>query len=215
MRFERSIPTSRAVRARALLSLACTGALLIVACGKHEPPPGESRAQSRGARSQVVAMCTLMPKEEVNAAIGASYTVTEEKNERTSSQCHYSTADDAVGLSLELHWIEPGDYSSPARHAAAQEARMGGAKLGEKLTAGMAPEATAETNGPMHIPSGPVQGVGDEAMQNMLVLTARKGDYVIVVVITPDMSQLVQDSTLGPKVQDNERTLARSVLGKV
>jgi hypothetical protein len=34
-------------------------------------------------------------------------------------------------------------------------------------------------------------------------------------VLTPDMSQLVQDSTLGPKVQDNERTLARSVLGKV
>jgi hypothetical protein len=49
----------------------------------------------------------------------------------------------------------------------------------------------------------------------MLVLTARKGDYVIVVVTSPDMSQLVQDSTLGPTVQDNERTLARSVLGKL
>jgi hypothetical protein len=214
MSFERSMPTSRAIRARAFLSLACTGALLL-ACGKHDARVGEGHAQSQDVRTQVVAMCTLMPKEAVNAAIGASFTVAEEKNARTSSECHYSTAGDAAGLALNLSWIEPGDYSSPAQHAAVQEARMGGAQLGEKLTAGIAPEATAAINGPMHLSSGPVQGVGDEAMQNMLVLTARKGDYVIVVVTSPDMSQLVQDSTLGPKVQDNERTLARSVLGKL
>lgn len=192
------------------------GLVSLNACNKGSSTAKEARQDaSSTTKTGSISMCKLMPKEEVNAAIGTSYTLAEETNERTSSKCHYSTADDPVGVSLDLHWIEPGDYSSPAQHAAAQEATMGSAKLGEKLTAGMSPEATAETNGPMHIPSGPVQGVGDEAMQNMLVLTARKGDYVIVVVVTPDMSMLVQDSTLGPKVQDNERTLARSVLGKV
>ncbi len=206
---------SRAHRARAVLSLACVGASFAAGCGKSGGPDGESHAQLTAAATQAVSMCALMPKEEVNAVIGTSYTVAAETNERASSKCHYSTASDPVGLSLDLQWIEPGEYANPAQHAAAQEARMGGARLGEKLTAGMVPEAAGAFHGPMHIPSGPVQGVGDEAMQNMLVLTARKGDYLIVVVITPDISLLVQDSTLGPLVQENERKLARSVLGKV
>lgn len=160
-------------------------------------------------------MCTLMPKEEVNAAIGSAYTAAEPSDGRTESSCHYSSATDPAGLSLDLQWIEASAYSNPAEHAALQSAAMGGAKLGGKLTAGMAPGAASGGGGPLHIPSGPVEGVGDEAMQNLLLLTARKGDYLLMVQIIADPMQLMQDSTAGPKVLENERKLARSVFSKV
>jgi len=159
-------------------------------------------------------MCTLMPKEEVNAAIGTSYTKADASDERSSSSCHYSTETDPTGLSLDMTWIQPSDYSSPAQHAALQQAGLGGAKLGGKLEAGMVPGA-ASPSGPLHIASGPVEGVGDEATQNMLLLTARKGDYTLMVQIIADVMKLMQDSTAGPHVLEQEKTLARAVLSKV
>ena len=110
-------------------------------------------------------MCKLMPKEEVNAAIGSSYTAAEASDGRNQSSCHYSSETDPAGLSLDLQWIEPSEYSTPAEHAALQAAAMGGAKLGGKLTAGMVPGAASGAPNPLHITSGPVTGVGDEATQ--------------------------------------------------
>lgn len=160
-------------------------------------------------------MCKLMPKEEVNSTIGSSFTIAEATEERGSSSCHYSSEIDPAGLSLNMNWILPSDYSNPAEHAALQKAGLGGAKLGGKLEAGMIPGAAAPGGGPLHIPSGPVSGVGDEAIQNMLLLTARKGDYLLMVQIVPDVMKLMQDSTAGRKVLENERNLARAVLSKV
>lgn len=160
-------------------------------------------------------MCKLMPKEEVNAAIGSSYTKAEASDESTSSSCHYSTDTDPAGLSLEMQWLSPSDYHSEAEHAALQGAAMGGAKLGGKLEAGMVPGAGASDGGPLHIPSGAVQGVGDEATQNMLLLTARKGDYTLMVQIIPDIMKLAQDTTAGRQVVEQEKNLAKAVLSKV
>lgn len=205
---------SRAFGVRAALALGCVAAVSLAACGKGGAA-GESRAQtSSPSKAGSVSMCKLMPKEEVNASIGSAYTISEQSDQRSGSSCHYSSGTDPAGMSLDLHWIEPADYSSPAQHAALQSASMGGAKLGGKLTGSMIPDAS-EGDGPIHIHSGPVNGIGDEALQNMLLLTARKGDYVLMVQIIADPMRLMQDSTAGPQLLENERKLARAVLAKI
>jgi hypothetical protein len=209
---------SRAFRAPAALAAGCLAAVSLVACNKNESPvpASHSTAQSTSSpRPGSLSMCTLMPKEDVNAAIGSSYTIAEASDGRSESSCHYSSELDPAGLSLDLRWIEPSDYSSPAEHAALQAAGMGGARIGGKLTESVVPNANAPDGGPLHIRSGPVEGVGDEATQNMLLLTARKGDYLLMIQIVADPMKLMQDSTAGPQVLENERKLARSVFAKV
>jgi hypothetical protein len=203
-------------RSRVIFAAGCASILALVACGKAGGAPADdSKNQpSSSAKAGAISMCALMPKEEVNASIGTSYTKAEASDERSSSSCHYSTETDPTGLSLDLTWIQPSDYSSPAEHAALQQAGLGGAKLGGKLEAGMVPGA-ASPSGPLHIASGPVEGVGDEATQNMLLLTARKGDYTLMVQIIADVMKLMQDSTEGPHVLEQEKILARAVLSKV
>jgi hypothetical protein len=203
-------------RLRVIFAAGCASVSALVACGKAGGAPADdSKSQpSLSAKAGAVSMCALMPKEEVNAAIGTSYTKAEASDERSSSSCHYSTETDPTGLSLDMTWIEPSDYSSPAEHAALQQAGLGGAKLGGKLEAGMVPGA-ASPSGPLHIASGPIEGVGDEATQNMLLLTARKGDYTLMVQIIADVMKLMQDSTEGPHVLEQEKIVARAVLAKV
>jgi hypothetical protein len=209
-------PNSLARGVRTVLALGCASVVSLNACNKgsngaKEPPREVSSTTKRGS----ISMCKLMPKEEVNAAIGSTYTAAEASDGRNESSCHYSSETDPAGLSLDLQWIESSEYSNPAEHAALQAAGLGGAKLGGKLTAGMIPGGTAAGTSPLHIVSGPVQGVGDEATQNLLLLTARKGDYLLMVQIMADPMKLMQDSTAGPTVLENERTLARSVFSKV
>ena len=147
--------------------------------------------------------------------IGTSYTKAEASDDKSSSSCHYSSDTDPAGMSLDMQWILSADYSSPAEHAALQKASLGGAKLGGKLEASTVPGAGAADGGPLHIPSGPVEGVGDEATQNMLLLTARKGDYTLMVQIVADVMKLMQDSTAGRQVLEKEKNLARAVFSKV
>ena len=212
----RSSRISTALRSRAVLGCGCAVALSLAACNKAGgSPAGDARKETAdGKKAEAISMCTLMPKEEVNATIGSSYTKAEANDDRTSSSCHYSTDTDPAGMSLDMQWLSPSDYSNPAEHAALQGAAMGGAKLGGKLEAGMVPGAASD-GGPLHIPSGPVQGVGDEATQNMLLLTARKGDYTLMVQIVPDVMKLMQDSTAGRQVLEKEKSLAKAVLSKV
>lgn len=199
-----------------VIALGCVAALSLAACSKSADRAAVAHAPDAGvANMGAVSVCTLLPKEAVNAAIGTAYTTVEASDERSSSSCHYSTATDPAGLSLDLQWILPSEYSSPEEHAALQAAGMGGAKLGGKLTAQLAPEAISTGDGPMHIHSGPVTGVGDEATQNLLLLTARKGDYLLMVQIFPDPMTLVRDSTAGPRALEQERTIARSLFSKV
>jgi hypothetical protein len=210
------VPVSRASGVRAALALACAAVMTLSACNKGSSAAREpQRDVSSAKKSGSISMCKLMPKEDVNAAIGSKYTVAEPSDGRNESSCHYSSETDPAGLSLDLQWIEASDYSNPAEHAALQAAGLGGAKLGGKLTAGMIPGGTAAGTSPLHITSGPVEGVGDEATQNLLLLTARKGDYLLMVQIIADPMKLMQDSTAGPTVLEHERTLARSVFSKV
>ncbi len=201
---------------RVVFTVGCVFVLALGACNKAS---GGSAAETNNlskpsARSGAISMCALMTKEEVNATIGTSYTKAESNDAHGESSCHYSTASDPTGLSLDMTWIEAGDYSNAVEHAAMQKASLGGAKLGGKLVDGTVPGA-AGPSGPLHIASGPVEGVGDEATQNMLLLTARKGDYTLMVQIIADVMKLMQDSTEGPHVLDQEKTLARAVLAKV
>lgn len=201
---------------RVNLAVLCVSLLTLAACTK----PGDSGATNTRAsgasstKSGAVSMCALMTKEAVNTILGSSYTKAEARDERSQSSCHYSTETDPAGLSLDMTWIVPDDYSNPAEHAALQQASLGGAKLGGKLEAGMVPGAES-ASGPLHVASGPVEGVGDEATQNMLLLTARKGDYTLMVQLIPDVMKLMQDSTAGPKVVEQEKNLARAVFSKV
>lgn len=195
----------------------CCAMLSLSACDRGGAAPhGDSEnGGSSTSTTGAVSMCKLMPKEEVNSTIGSVFTIAEATEDRGSSSCHYSTETDPAGLSLNMDWIQPGDYSSPAEHVALQKAGLGGAKLGGKLEAGMVPGAASPDGGPLHIPSGPVEGVGDEATQTMLLLTARKGDYVLMVQLMPDVMKLMQDSTAGRKVLEQEKKLALAVLSKV
>lgn len=195
-----------------LFALGFAIALSLAACKPGGKDGDKSQETSSTAKPGAISMCALMPKEAVNAAIGAAYTKAEANDERSSSSCHYSTETDPAGMSLDLSWILPSDYSSPAEHAALRKAGLSGAKLGGKLEAGMVPTTDG---GPMHIPSGPVEGVGDEATQTMLLLTARKGDYTLMVQIIPDIMVLMKDSTAGRQVVEKEKNLARAVLSKV
>jgi hypothetical protein len=203
---------SQARKSRARFTIGCAVALSLAACSPGGKAGDKAREASSTAKSGAISMCALMPKEAVNAAIGAAYTKAEASDSRSSSSCHYSTETDPTGMSLDLSWIMPSDYSSPAEHLALQKAGLSGAKLGGKLEAGMVPTTDG---GPMHIPSGPVEGVGDEATQNMLLLTARKGDYTLMVQIIPDIMALMKDSTAARQVVEKERNLARAVFSKV
>jgi hypothetical protein len=192
-------------------SLGCV--LAVAACSKGgDAAVSREHADRDTAQKCTISMCALMPKEVVNDVIGTSYTIAEAHDERSSSSCHYSTEADPTGLSLDLTWIQPSDYSNPAEHLALQKAGLGGAKLGGKLEVGTIPGADG---GPMHLPSGPVEGVGDEATQNLLLLTARKGDYTLMVQIVADVMKLMTDSTAGRKVVGQERDIARAVFSKV
>ncbi|HMI57115.1 MAG TPA: hypothetical protein VK511_03655 [Gemmatimonadaceae bacterium] len=192
-------------------SLGCV--LAVAACGKGgDASLGHERSMTTTATKGAISMCALMPKEAVNDAIGTSYTIAEAHDEANSSSCHYSTEKDPSGLSLDMTWIQPSDYSNPAEHLALQKAGLSGAKLGGKLEVGTIPGADG---GPMHLPSGPVEGVGDEATQNLLLLTARKGDYTLMVQIVADVMKLMTDSTAGRKVVAQERDIARAVFSKV
>ena len=204
-----SIPRSR-------IAVVCSlgGAIIAtIACGKgggasSAQQPRTGSAQWTGA----ISMCALMPKEAVNDVIGSNYTIAEPHDESNSSSCHYTTEKDPTGLSLDMTWIRPSDYSTPAEHLALRRAAVSGATLAGKLDVGSAP---AGNGGPMHIQSGPVDGVGDEATQNLLLLTARKGDYTLMVQIVADAVTLMTDSTAGRKIVSQERDLARAVLSKV
>ncbi|HEY8795053.1 MAG TPA: hypothetical protein VIM15_08900 [Gemmatimonadaceae bacterium] len=209
-------PTLQPRRTCAAFALGCVTVFSLAACNKSGgAPAAESRDQHPSeTKTGSISMCALMPKEEVNSTIGGSYTKAESNDDRSSSSCHYSSDTDPAGMSLDMQWIVSSDYSSPVEHAALQKASLGGAKLGGKLENSIVPGATTD-GGPLHIPSGPVEGVGDEATQNMLLLTARKGDYTLMVQIIPDVMKLMQDTTAGRQVIEKEKTLARAVLSKV
>lgn len=212
--------SSREIRRNLATSVSLVALLSVVlvaaACGGErgeanaQSGTGDARKDAPRASDRRVAACTLMSKEEMNAVTGASYTNTESNDDghSTESSCHYFTASDPAGMSLNINWIAPDDYSNPAEHAALQRALLGGSKLGGKITAGM-PTVPGASN-------GPVDGVGEEAVMTMMMLTARKGDYTVMVQIVPtDMMALMTDSTVAKAFVEKEKTVARKVLAKL
>jgi hypothetical protein len=199
---------------RALHACTILGVATIAACGGTTTPdhasPDHRNAAATSAR---VVACTLMPREEINAITGGNYTSAESNDDGHSSEsaCHYSTAADPAGIAFNLEWVSPRDYSNPAEHAALQRAMIGGAKLGGSLA--------SQTIGGASIPglpTGPIEGVGEEATLSMLLLTARKGDYSVMVQIFPtDMMKLMTDSTVALALLEQEKTIARAALAKL
>ena len=160
-----------------------------------------------------VSACTLMPKEEISRITGDTYTNAESNDDGKASEssCHYSTPTNPAGISLDISWITPHDYSDEVEHVAIQKAMIGGAKLGGSLV--------SQTLGGATMPglrSGPVDGVGDEANQNLLLLTARKGDYKVMIQIYPqDMIKLMTDSAFVIGVVGKEKEIARQALSRL
>ena len=180
---------SRPLGTPSVLVLASVAAVALAACNKNESGSLASHSTAqRSSTSKARNRLNVQAHAEGGRERGDRLILHDRrgKRSRSESSCHYSSETDPAGLSLDLQWIEPSDYSSPAEHAALQAAGMGGAKLGGKLTESVVPNANAADGGPLHIRSGPVEGVGDEATQSMLLLTARKGDYTLMVQIVPD-----------------------------
>ncbi|MEP6781420.1 MAG: hypothetical protein ABJC26_16100 [Gemmatimonadaceae bacterium] len=154
-----------------------------------------------------------MPKEEISKILGEEFTSTESNDDGHSSEssCVYANATNPVGITLNITWINPRDYSTPVEHAALQKAMIGGAKLGGALE--------TQTMGGAGLPgikSGPVEGLGDEATQTLLLLTVRKGDYSVMVQMYPrDMMKLMTDSTYAAQILDKEKTVARQTIAKL
>ena len=111
-------------------------------------------------------------------------------------------------MTFNVAWISPRDYSDPVEHAALQKAMIGGARLGGKLVSQSIGGASIPG-----LPTGPVDGVGDEATQSMLLLTARKGDYSVMVQMYP--GNLMTDSTFAIALFEQEKTIARQALAKL
>ena len=194
-------------RARIIVVLGVT--LALAACGAKRDT-GASASGSASAGDPRVVACTLMPKEEINAITGATYTKTDSSDDGKSSEsnCHYSSDTDPAGMSVNINWIKPSDYSNSEEHAALQKAGLGGAKLDQKVTAGMPTVPGAQ--------NGPIEGVGDEATMSMMLLTARKGDYTITVQIIPtNIMALMTDTTASKAFVDKEKAVAVKVLAKL
>lgn len=185
-------------------------AVLLAACSGAKPADKPTASASAGKR---VSACALMPKEEVSKLAGESFTTAESNDDGRSSEsnCQYANATNPAGITLNITWIDPRDYSNPAEHAALQKAMIGGAKLGGSLV--------TQTLGGAGLPglrSGPVEGLGDDATQNLLLLTVRKGDYSIMVQIYPrDMMKVMTDSTYVLAVLDKEKAIARQTISKL
>ncbi|MEP6729120.1 MAG: hypothetical protein ABJE10_00715, partial [bacterium] len=172
----RPTPTLRALSVFTTAALAFT----LMACRNKtaDTAAGEVAKTSAGSgTASRVSACALMPVDEINAITGETYTTAKADDDGHSSHssCHYESPSNPAGASVELQWITPRDYSDPAEHAALQKASLGGAAMAGKLTGGMGGTAVhGMTN-------GPVEGVGDAAVMSMMLLTARKDDYTIMV----------------------------------
>lgn len=160
--------------------------------------------------SRIVA-CKLITVEEMSALTGQTFTQVEAVDDPTqaSSKCLYSAPNSPTGASLDIQWIRPSDYSSEAEHLAMQQASIGGARLGGKLTAGMVPAGGG-------MPSGAVEGVGDEATIAMGLLTARKGDVTIMLQIMPaDMMAFVSNPKVSAALMETEKTVMIKALSRL
>ena len=194
-------------------TLALVLVVAIAACdGKALQNKSADAAVPAARTASRYAACTLMPKEEVSEIVGEEYSKTESDDDghSSSSSCHYATETNPAGMTIGLQWIDANEYSDPAEHAALQKASIGGAKLANNLTGGMVPGGIAG------MPSGPIADVGDEATQSMTLLTARKGDYTVMVQIIPtNMMSFLTDSTAARALFEKEKTIARKTLAKL
>jgi hypothetical protein len=204
------------LRTRTLGVFAMTAglALTLAGCGKQTADAAGDVAKTSDAAAPAVSRpsaCALMPVGEINGITGESYTTAKGEDDGHSphSACHYESPSNPAGASVELTWLSPRDYSDPAEHMALQKASLGGAAMAGKITGGMGGAVAGMSN-------GPVEGVGDAATMSMMLLTARKGDYTVMVQIIPtNMMTLMTDSTAAIALAEHEKAIARKVLAKV
>ncbi|MEP6573518.1 MAG: hypothetical protein ABJD11_12510 [Gemmatimonadota bacterium] len=189
-------------------------AIVSVACGDRSPA-GQTgdHSQKLAANAPRISACALMPRSELNAIIGTAYDSAEADDDGHSSEsgCHYMSATDPAGTSLTIQWITADEYSNSVEHAAQQKASLGGATLAGKLM--------GSSGGGPSLPGlhgGPIEGLGDEATLNYLLLTVRKGDYTIMIQTIPtDMMAFMTDSTKPIAAVDKEKAVVRKVLEKL
>ena len=116
-----------------------------------------------------------------------------------------------VGFELRANQLYRSVFQrSGYRHSGSIHNGVESSQLANNLTGGMVPGGIAG------MPSGPIADVGDEAMQSMTLLTARKGDYTVMVQIIPtNMMSFLTDSTAARALFEKEKTIARKTLAKL
>lgn len=188
--------------------------VLLAACGAAKAaPPGASAHSAAAATPRRIVACKLITLEEMSALTGQSYSTAEAQDDPTQeeSKCLYSSPTNPAGVSLDVGWISPKDYSSEAEHLAMQQASIGGARLGGKLTAGIVPAGAVGG-----MPSGPVEGVGDEATVGLALLTARKGDVTIMLQVAPaDMMKFVSDPKVSSALFETEKAVMLKAISRL
>lgn len=201
---------------RSLLPLVLVLAPLAGCAGKPPTPLADATRQDGAVAttsSRTVA-CAILTKDDMNRLTDATYTAAESDDDGHSSEtsCHYSSPTDPAGASVTIDWISPDEYSDPAEHLALQQASIAGARLGGKLISNTVGGAGAIKGAP----SGPVEGLGDEATMSLLLLTARRGDYTVTVQIIPgNMMALMTDSTVAMALVAKEKAVVAQVLAKL
>jgi hypothetical protein len=181
-------------------------AAMIAACGTAKAIRSDKPAQSEAKTTpRRLIACQLITLEEMSALTGQTYSTAEAEDDPTqsSSKCQYTSPTNPAGVSLDIQWITPSEYSSEAEHLALQHASIAGARLGGKLAEGVVPPGAIGG-----MPSGAVEGVGDEATASMALLTARKGDVTIMLQIFPaDMMKFVTDPKVANALFETEKTV--------
>ncbi len=83
--------------------------------------------------------------------------------------------------------------------------------MGGKLTAGI-----AQTGAAGGMPSGPVEGIGDEATVGLALLTARKGDVTLMLQVAPaDMLKFVSDPKVSAALFETEKAVMLKAISRL
>ena len=184
------------------------GAVLCLPACTPNPDAVGSRGPGRQtvARGAARSACSMITKEEMEALTEAKFGAVEDNDEKgqTSSSCNYQPPEGALlapRVSINIDWGES-DVDAKAGFAGAKA----GGSIGKSMTGGMGA-----------MPSGPVEGLGDEANIAMNVLTVRKGAVLILIQasLIDDPMKMVMDSTANADQFEKAKRIARAVLAKL
>ena len=195
-------------------ALACAVFLVAIGCNRGEGVlRGIASQAPKGAPSTGAAAgphaCAMITQAEMEAIVGTRFGSIEDNTEagQSSTECNYNPPADAMAPRVSLT-VERGESVMDAK------AGLAGASAGGSLGAQVAGEGAAQLPGMRH---GPVEGVGDEAVVSMNLLTVRKGSTLILVQasLINDPFKMVTDTLALNDQLEKAKQIARAVIAKL